>query len=56
MWMHQIFNFSLGLYKGNLLHIFTIFTALYVVAAIGFVLWEKKQHRMSQISVLGSYN
>ncbi|MBU3187604.1 CPBP family intramembrane metalloprotease [Clostridium estertheticum] len=52
MWMHLIFNFSLGLYKGNLLHIFTIFTMLYVVAAMGFVLWEKKQHRISQNSVL----
>ena len=57
IWMHPIFNFCIsGLYKGDVLHILTILTALYVVAAIGFVLWESKQHRMPQSSTLGSYN
>ena len=54
IWMHQIFNFCIsGLYKGDVLDILTILAALYVVAAIGFVLWERKQNRIPQSSVLG---
>lgn len=57
IWMHQIFNFCMsGLYKGDILHIFPILTALYVATAIGFVLWEKKQYSMPQSSILDSYN
>lgn len=49
MWIHEIFNFSLSLYKGDLLNILTVFTLICTVVAIGFMLWELKQHRMSQI-------
>jgi len=56
MWIHQIFNFSLSLYKGDLLYIFTVITVFYVLVAIVFVLWEKKQHMKHQINIFVSDN
>ena len=45
IWIHFIFNFTFSMFTGDFLNMFTWAAALYILAAIGYIVWYKKSSR-----------